>query len=376
MKEAFHYCAALALAAAAAGCLVPKSAYVKLQSEADAGRRELKGTRQKLADAQAQATSLASQVAELQSSLSRASERAEQLEKERDQLQQGNRELSQSLNARQDELSKRISKLQGELSEAQSGLAQAQGRNADYAKGLQEANARFDQLGARATALEKERDQFLKASAELSKSLGAKQDELSKTVSTLTEDKRLLEGRIAEMSKSSDELKARQERELLQTKGTYESLVGELKGEIAQGQVKIEQIQGKLSVNVADTIFFDSGKAEIKDSGRKVLQRVGDILRHITGKQIRIEGHTDNVRIRGVLKERYQSNWELSTARATTVARFLQEKSGIDPSLLTAAGYGEYRPIASNDTEEGRAKNRRIEIVLIDKELGKTLTPQ
>ncbi|MEK9144488.1 MAG: OmpA family protein, partial [Elusimicrobiota bacterium] len=208
---------------------------------------------------------------------------------------------------------------------------------------------------------------------DLSKSLGAKQDELSKTVSSLSEDKRGLEARLAELSRTAEELKAGRERDLAQTKSTYESLVGELRSEIDKGQVQITQIQGKLSVNVADTIFFDSGKAEIKDGGRKVLQRVGDILKHLTGKQIRIEGHTDNVPIGGALKERYPTNWELSTARATTVARFLQEKAGVDPALLTAAGYGEHRPVAANDAEAGRAKNRRIEIVLIDREIGRAL---
>src|SRR5208282_3813798 len=95
------------------------------------------------------------------------------------------------------------------------------------------------------------------------------------------------------------------------------------------------------------------------------------VLKQVTDKRISIEGHTDNMPISDALKDKYPTNWELSTARATTVARFLQEKGGIDPTLLSAVGYGEYHPIASNDTVEGRAKNRRIEIVLLDKEIGK-----
>ena len=369
MPRLLPLCAAAILLSGSAGCVVSAKKFTRLQSDSDTLKRDLETVRGEVTVGKAQYTDLLKRDAEVLASLSRATGRTEELTKERDQLQQGNQALSQSLYAKQDELSKRISRLQGELSEAQRALAQAQGRNADFEKSLLEANARCDQLKVRAAQLERERDGLLKSGTELSKSLGAKQDELSKTVSSLTAEKRALEGRVEELGMAAEELKVRQERELSETRSTYESLVGELQGEIAQGQVQISQIQGKLSVNVADTIFFDSGRVEIKESGRKVLQRVGDILKHIPDKGIRIEGHTDNLRIRGSLKERFPTNWELSTARATMVARFLQEKAGLDPALLTAAGYSEWRPIAPNETEEGRAKNRRIEIVLIDKEL-------
>ncbi|HBL17582.1 MAG: hypothetical protein A2X36_09925 [Elusimicrobia bacterium GWA2_69_24] len=369
MTRLLTLCAAAILLSGSAGCVVSAKKFTRLQSDSDTLKRDLETVRGEVTVGKAQYTDLLKRDAEVLASLSRATGRTEELTKERDQLQQGNQALSQSLYAKQDELSKRISRLQGELSEAQRALAQAQGRNADFEKSLLEANARCDQLKVRAAQLERERDGLLKSGTELSKSLGAKQDELSKTVSSLTAEKRALEGRVEELGMAAEELKVRQERELSETRSTYESLVGELQGEIAQGQVQISQIQGKLSVNVADTIFFDSGRVEIKESGRKVLQRVGDILKHIPDKGIRIEGHTDNLRIRGSLKERFPTNWELSTARATMVARFLQEKAGLDPALLTAAGYSEWRPIAPNETEEGRAKNRRIEIVLIDKEL-------
>ena len=95
-----------------------------------------------------------------------------------------------------------------------------------------------------------------------------------------------------------------------------------------------------------------------------MLDRVAEILRKITDRQIKVEGHTDNVPIGPAIIDRFPTNWELSTARATTVVRHLQER-GLDSKLLSAEGYSEYRPVASNETEEGRAKNRRIEIVLI-----------
>ena len=128
--------------------------------------------------------------------------------------------------------------------------------------------------------------------------------------------------------------------------------------------MRISELRGKLTVNVVDKILFDSGKAELKPAGVKVLQQIGDILKTAVDKNIQVEGHTDNVPISGSLTTKYPSNWELSTARATTVLHFLQDKVGVSGERLSAVGYGEYQPIASNATAEGRAENRRIQIVL------------
>ncbi len=99
--------------------------------------------------------------------------------------------------------------------------------------------------------------------------------------------------------------------------------------------------------------------------GKKVLDKVVAILKEVKDKRIQIEGHTDNAKIMGSLKKKFPTNWELSTARATEVARYIQEAGGIDPKLLSATGYSEYQPVAANNTEEGKHKNRRIEIVLL-----------
>jgi len=148
---------------------------------------------------------------------------------------------------------------------------------------------------------------------------------------------------------------------------TYEQLLDKMQSEIAQGQVTISELKGKLTVNMVDAVLFDSGRAEVKADGLAVLQKVVDILKTVKDKTIRIEGHTDNAQIRGALMNKYASNWELSAARAVNVTRFLQEQ-GLEPDLLMAAAYGEYRPVAPNDSETGKAKNRRIEIILVPKE--------
>ena len=136
-----------------------------------------------------------------------------------------------------------------------------------------------------------------------------------------------------------------------------------MKSEIDKGQVTISELKGKLTVNLVEAVLFDSGQAEIKEDGLEVLQKVVDILQEVRDRTIRIEGHTDNVPIGGALARKYPSNWELSAARAVNVSRFLQ-KRGIAPENLAAVAYGEYHPVADNDTPEGRAKNRRIEIIL------------
>ncbi|HEU5393393.1 MAG TPA: OmpA family protein [Candidatus Methylomirabilis sp.] len=154
------------------------------------------------------------------------------------------------------------------------------------------------------------------------------------------------------------------EQEIARLRNTYDSLVKDLKKEIEAGEIKVTQFRDLLTVNLVEKILFDSGRAEIKPRGLEILQRVGDILKGVEDKVVRIEGHTDNVPIGAALRSRFPTNWELSTARATVVARFLQDKVGLNPGRLSATGYGEHQPVAPNDNDEGRAQNRRIEIIL------------
>ena len=148
-------------------------------------------------------------------------------------------------------------------------------------------------------------------------------------------------------------------------KGTYDELVQSLKGEIEAGEIQIRRMKDRLSVNLESKVLFDSGRADLKGSGIEVLRKVGDQLAKIEGKRIQIEGHTDDDPIGGSLKNIYPTNWELSTSRALAVVHFLQDEVGIGAERLSGAGYGEYQPAATNETPEGKAVNRRIEIVLL-----------
>jgi chemotaxis protein MotB len=206
--------------------------------------------------------------------------------------------------------------------------------------------------------------------------LKAENKDLRQNLETIKMDVNTLQDKIVALVEKNkalqsegDTLERHKEEEMLGMKATYEILLENMKSEIEKGKITITQLRGKLKVNMLDEILFDSGKTSINPQGVEVLQRVGNILLNVKDRAINIEGHTDDVPIGAELSKKYPTNWELSAARATNVARYLKEKIGINPSLLSATGYGEYQPIASNESKEGRAKNRRIEIVLVPREI-------
>jgi chemotaxis protein MotB len=202
-----------------------------------------------------------------------------------------------------------------------------------------------------ASRLEKERDDLKNA-----------QDELQVRVNNLDQEKAAVANRLEEQIARSSKAK---EEEIGRLKATYDTLMADMKAEIDQGQVTITKLADRLSVSMVDRILFPSGEAEITPAGLKVLQRVGNVLKNAENKVIRVEGHTDNVPISDKLADKFPTNWELSTARASNVVRFLEEKVAIDPARLEAVGLSEFHPVASNATAQGRSRNRRIEIALL-----------
>ncbi len=198
-------------------------------------------------------------------------------------------------------------------------------------------------------------------------SLTAQKSSLEEQVKKLIDDtealkkeKDTLQAKVSELSP-----KAQKAEQLEKATQTYQDLTKKLEKEIQQGQIQITEMKNRLTMTMVDKIIFPSGSAEISKEGKEVLDKVTAILKEVKDKRIQVEGHTDNVRIVSVLKKRFPTNWELSTARATEVVRYLQETGGLDPKLLSATGYSEYQPVAPNDTDEGKHKNRRIEIVLL-----------
>jgi chemotaxis protein MotB len=200
--------------------------------------------------------------------------------------------------------------------------------------------------------------------------------EQKQQVSSLEEQKAALEKEKAgaqQQVASLEQEKAAMLASSQQTQKQYDELVKGLSQEVEKGQLQVKQYKNMLSVDLAEKIFFDSGKATLKKGGKEVLKKVGEALKGYENKVIRVVGHTDNVPVAKSLQATFPSNWELSVARATNVVRFLQEV-GIPPERMVASGRAEYDPVAPNDTPEGRQKNRRIEIMLIDKSLMSEMT--
>jgi len=173
-----------------------------------------------------------------------------------------------------------------------------------------------------------------------------------------------IRGQLEQASAELQQKVAEKEKELTRLHSAQDELLSELEQEIADKQVQVERIRDQLRVDMVDEVLFDSGESALKPEGIAILRKVGGVLKKTEGRTIEVQGHTDNVPIRGALAQRFPTNWELSAARATNVVRFLQDEAGVDPAVLSAAARSEYQPRASNDTDEGRRENRRIEILL------------
>ena len=321
LKRFVLLAAVAALAAGMCGCSVMESTYLKKVNEADALSKELAALQQKHKDLTFENSTLKARVANLSMDLEKMTGERDKLAAERDKLSADlgymtgqrdkmaadNKDLENVLNSKSDSLSKTILDLRQKIG-----------------------------------------------------TLDGENTRLKQEVASLTAEKEKMKQEMASLQKA-------QEEKVEKVSKTYEDLLQKMKGEISKGEITISELKGKLTVNMVDAILFDSGKAEVKSEGQVVLQKVVSILKDVKDKAIRVEGHTDNVQIIGMLAKKYPTNWELSAARAINVARYLQEQ-GIDPAILSSVAYGEYKPVAANDTPEGKRKNRRIEIILVPKE--------
>lgn len=272
-------------------------------------------------------------------------------------------------------------------------LTEAESRAVEADKKIKMAQATTEDVRASLSACGKEKDAFSAEIEALKKSVRGLDEQLAQQKARVREaeerskeTKAAGDAQLARQSANIEQMRSRiadltAERDVLTEKLAkvadekkekieevskgYEELIGAMQGEISQGVVVLSKLKGQLSVKFLDEILFPSGSAEIKPEGKKLLATLARALSLEADKIIQIEGHTDNVKIGGPLAEKYPSNWELSSARAVAVVRYLSEKEGIDGRRLTAAGFGEFAPIADNQTKEGRQKNRRIEIRLI-----------
>jgi len=202
----------------------------------------------------------------------------------------------------------------------------------------------------------------------LKKEAELKNQELEKllalTKSQIFDLKKIIRDRNAEivsLRKSSETQK--KELELMQAQ--EKELANQLKSEIEKGEIRLKKFQGKLIINIDNRISFASGSASLKPDIKAAFNKISSILASYPGNQIQIEGHTDIVQLK--VDAEFQDNWELSTARALSVLRFILKNENLDKKRFVAVGFGEYNPIASNEIEEGRALNRRVDIVVMPK---------
>jgi|CXWL01.1.fsa_nt_gi chemotaxis protein MotB len=257
----------------------------------------------------------------------------------------------EALAARSNELQSRLSGLEKEKGQLSNELGNVRGQITDLEQKHASGSATAQE---EITKLQKQASELAENAARVAKEREQLQLEQAQLAATLEQE------RLAKSAK---------EEEINRLTRTQEELSKSLQDEISKGNVTIQQVRDRLTINMVDRVLFDSGQAQVKPAGVKVLKPVSDVLNKISDKQIRIEGHTDNVNISPKLQDRFKTNWELSTARATTVVRFLIDQGGVDRQHLSAVGYADTHPLAPNDTEQGRASNRRIEIVLYPKDL-------
>jgi len=266
-------------------------------------------------------------------------------------LREEKQKLMSGTTTKQDEIA-RIQKRVGELETAA-------GRVGDLEKRLQERDQEIGKLrqaaadrelfASKVTALTQEREQLI---AELAKQQAQKDR---------------LDAKSGEPGRPAQELAAKEAVNQRLTK-VHTDLTTSLKAEIAKGDIRIQQVRDRMTITIMDWLLFESGESQVKQAGLKILKRVGDVLKNVTGQEVLIEARTDNVQGGAKLTERFPANWKLCTARATNVVRSLVEKGGLDRATLSAVGCVDTRPLARNETE-GRSTNRHIEIVLVLKDL-------
>jgi chemotaxis protein MotB len=230
------------------------------------------------------------------------------------------------------------------------------GELARLAVELKARDARLAELGVARANDAKKMDDLMVANAELSDRL----KKVGQSVEVLSGEKGSLSKALAETKARLEELR-RQQAAAEARAAQFRELAARFQRLIDAGQLKVVMRNGRMVLELSNDILFDSGKTDLKEVGKKTLAEIAQVLRTMPDRRFQVAGHTDNVKI---ATPRFPSNWELSTARAVEVVKLLVD-DGMDSRNLSAAGYGEFAPLDGNETTEGRAKNRRIEITLV-----------
>jgi chemotaxis protein MotB len=240
---------------------------------------------------------------------------------------------------------------------------------AELDKARKDAAARDREQSESIKALEKElaartadRDRLSKQlddATALAGELSQRLEKLGQNVEQLTSERGQLAQGLNDAKQRLEELR-RQKAAAEARAATFRKLIAKLRAMIDAGTIKVTIRNGRMLLTLPNDVLFDSGKTEVKADGQAAITSVAQVLAAIDDRRFQVAGHTDNVPIKTA---RFPSNWELSTARAVEVTKLLVA-SGMRPGVVAASGYGEFDPVATNDTPEGRSANRRIEVIL------------
>lgn len=342
-----------------------KASLAQKEDESKAKTEEIKELKNNIED-------LKGQIKNLEAENKKIDEQKSKLILEHDKLISDYKNLKETLESSKDELAKDVIGLKNAIGEKELKISQLEQEISLKDKRLEALKEEDSQnkeninlLKTKISQLETEKVALEDKLSELRKENNKLKDVVSQKDLYIND----LKGEIRALSTDKAKILEEKEKIVEEMKKTYDNLVTELSSEIKKGEVEVTQLRDKLTLQLVEKILFDSGSADIKKSGKDVIDRVAEILKKVKDKHIRIEGHTDNKPIGPRIAKKFPTNWELSTTRATNVVRYLIEKGSVDPKYLSAVGYAEYKPVASNETEEGRAKNRRIEIILTPVEI-------
>jgi chemotaxis protein MotB len=368
---------------------------------------------------------------DLEANLERSQSSIDRLESRQQQLDNQNLSLNEKVDSHQqgaDNLNQRIFQLENSLTELRNERSLVQNRNTVLESNLvefgNELTAADDRSGMLEIALAEEQkklqlamgntarlkndmqkmiDQMSVKSSIMEKDLGqrqAQQASLNSQIDSVSEEKQalfrelqkeqqrrlLIQNQVAQVNQSIDnktealsnatqgfeqlqstldEIRVQKDREAAE----FAALKKLLEQELNQTQVKVTQLKNQMRViHLSSEVLFNSGSAEIKPAGQKILAFIASTLNNYPNRQIFIEGHTDDIPMGQ--NSTYNSNWELSSARAISAVEILQENNQVSPERLKVVGHGEFKPVTSNETEEGRRLNRRIEIRLLPETTG------
>lgn len=275
-------------------------------------------------------------------------------------LKKENRALSDELET----LSANKNTLNNDLNSLQSAHDDAVKERDELRANLAATKTNLDNLKASYDALEKNSSAAIaknsKKNRELLAQLEAKEQALAAENERLEQLKKELESRSKRVAELENVITAK-DANMRALKDAISKALTNFEG----NGLTVEQRDGKVYVSMENKLLFKSGSWSVGTEGRKAVQQLGNVLAENPDIAILIEGHTDNVPYKG--NGQLSGNWDLSTKRATAIVTILRENASINPENLTAAGRGEYAPIATNDNAEGKAKNRRIEVILTPK---------